>query len=257
LTPKTHIVYAEIVAIHAREPNEIKRWCNHICPRLNNAQIRLVISRGVAPQHPPRADQVAKMLGVTFAERQALDLRTIGACDVDRKERARIAAESRRERDRERDERRRRKAGAKPRAKFLAESVAAEARRLGVSRQAIYKRRKSMAGKALDEKLSGPSTYIDPSKKDMGGGTCQPAALSRPRGVRGVTLLAVRNAERIMAAEAVRPTPHQIAASVANRGHHDWRGAIVRRAQQLTAAGIDPVEADDPNIVFPDGPEAA
>lgn len=70
--------------------------------------------------------------------------------------------------------------------------------------------------------------------------------------------MAIRNAQRIMEAEAARPTPHQIAASAANRGKLGWRAQVIANAQRLLEAGIDPCDdLDDPNIIRDDPPSAA
>ncbi|WP_431321656.1 hypothetical protein [Rhizobium sp. YTU87027] len=89
------------------------------------------------------ADAVAKMLFVTLAERNALSLKTIGACDTSSADRQKLARESKRNRDRKRQEQKRRLEGRVPRASYQAASTdhlrpwEAE----GVSRRTWYRRR--------------------------------------------------------------------------------------------------------------------
>ena len=85
------------------------------------------------------ADAIAKGLMITFAERQALGLKTIGACDISKRERKKAVKEVRLERQTDR----RRRSGVKPRAQFEADSVAALARERGVNRCQIYRWRKA------------------------------------------------------------------------------------------------------------------
>jgi hypothetical protein len=67
-----------------------------------------------------RADTLAKFLNVTYAERAEHGLRTIGACDMPKKERTKLRRERYRERERElgrlRQAKRRQANGAKPQA---------------------------------------------------------------------------------------------------------------------------------------------
>jgi hypothetical protein len=92
-----------------------------------------------ATEHPLRwrADRLAVLLGVTAAERDELDLRTIGACDQTREERAAIM----RERKRARDRTRRRTKGAKLRAEYERWSITSRKPWIahGMSRAAWYR----------------------------------------------------------------------------------------------------------------------
>jgi hypothetical protein len=76
------------------------------------------------------ADNMARFLGVTYAQRQALHLTTIGSVDV--KKRARKVLRQRK--DRLYRERKRRASGVLARTEYEANSVAAKARAGGVSR---------------------------------------------------------------------------------------------------------------------------
>jgi hypothetical protein len=84
-----------------------------------------------------KADPLAKALRVTFVERSLLDLRTIGACDKSKEERA----QDRRRKDAEYQAEKRRAAGAKPRD----QSNVAQAKALGMSLSTFKRRLKAEA----------------------------------------------------------------------------------------------------------------
>jgi hypothetical protein len=96
--------------------------------------------------HLPKADPLAKFLGVTFAQRQALGLQTIGSVDV--KKRAR--KELRKRRDRKNKEKLRRARGMRPQSQSLTRTKPWE--KDGVSRRTWERRR----NKARDATLSTP-----------------------------------------------------------------------------------------------------
>lgn len=106
------------------------------------------------------ADEAARRLWVGLEERDDLRLRTIGASDCSKAKRAEYAKDRRRERDRLRIEGKRRAKGSVPRAEYLANSTAAEARRLGVSVSTLRRQRKR-AAQACDAGVS--SHCIDPT----------------------------------------------------------------------------------------------
>ncbi|OWV88424.1 hypothetical protein ATY75_19825 [Rhizobium sp. N122] len=90
------------------------------------------------------ADALGHALNVSYAERCALDIRTIGAFDVPKGKRAKLQKEKRRQRDRSRKEEQRRAAGALPRADYLAHSFS-QARpweAFGISRRTWERRGK-------------------------------------------------------------------------------------------------------------------
>ncbi|MCZ8158638.1 MAG: hypothetical protein O9256_01940 [Rhizobiaceae bacterium] len=94
-----------------------------------------------AIDHPAfeKADVVAKRLGVTFAERQSLGLKTIGCRDLNKRQR-KAAVKAAKVASRKAQ---RRAAGVKSREEYVANSVTALARSWGVSRQTIYDWRKA------------------------------------------------------------------------------------------------------------------
>jgi hypothetical protein len=90
--------------------------------------------------HCWRADTVAKYLGITYQQRQALGLTTIGSIDVGKRARKVL----RKRADRLYQERRRRAQGARPQSESL--SVTQPWRKLGMSRAAWYRRNKARSG---------------------------------------------------------------------------------------------------------------
>ena len=97
-------------------PRRMGRWLDRWCPWLDDASHEHMLSDALTVQLRYRADKLAWKLRVTAAEREELKLRTIGAIDQTKAERAAIA----KAKHRERDIARRRAKGVKPRAEYLA-----------------------------------------------------------------------------------------------------------------------------------------
>jgi hypothetical protein len=114
---------------------------------LTVAQAEDIIEEAGRIRKRVKADDLARWLGVTYAEREKLKLTRIGACDIGK--RARIIL--RRRKHRLRQERRRRENGAKPRSEYLAQSLSRirpwEAR--GLSRRQWYRVRRQQARSAV------------------------------------------------------------------------------------------------------------
>jgi len=108
------------------------------------------------------ADNLARFLGVTYAQRQALRLTTIGSVNV--KKRAR--KELRKRRDRMAKKRKRRASGALSRAEYEANSTAAKARAEGVSRMTIYRRKRAAEQSKNRPDVTGVSAAIFLSSED-------------------------------------------------------------------------------------------
>jgi len=97
-----------------------------------------------AEEHTPiaKADDVAAMLGLEYADRQRLHICTIGAVDMTKRRRAIERKVRKQEKDRINAAIKRRKDGAISREEYLAESLA-RARpweRLGISRRTYYRK---------------------------------------------------------------------------------------------------------------------
>jgi hypothetical protein len=102
-------------------------------------------------------ERLAAILGLEYADRQQLAIRTIGSIDKTKLERELLAKERRREKDRIRKAIKRRARGAISRAEYLAESMshARPWERDGISRRTWERRRNQVA----TERDAGPSTH--------------------------------------------------------------------------------------------------
>ena len=117
-----------LVAQHLRELGDglewrLAVWCNKWAPDLSTADIRRIAERVLARPRRFSAQSMADLLGLTLAERTALEITTIGATDVSSDERAQQQAAKKRERNRKYAERKRRAKGAVPRAEYLDNSL--------------------------------------------------------------------------------------------------------------------------------------
>jgi hypothetical protein len=117
----------------------IVAWSNRWLPFVAELVVLRAVKRAVEDLRIWRADSAANQLRITMAERQAAAIMTMGAIDADRDERERLrkrrhaeAQRARRAAERDPD--------ARTRYAYEASSVAAECRRLGVSRSTYYRR---------------------------------------------------------------------------------------------------------------------
>ena len=164
-------------------------WASERKRALPGELLRSVVGQAFAFPAPARADPLAVRLRLRDQERLALGLRTIGACDADRTERARRAKERKRLRERERSAAKRRAAGAVPRGRWLAGSLARTQPWLGegVSKETWYRRRRARAGGTgpLPEVGTGPlphdGTSVSPYNSSTGEQIPVPAPRLRPR----------------------------------------------------------------------------
>jgi hypothetical protein len=88
-------------------------------PNLTDAEASDIIEKASAIRGHLSADNLARFLGVTYAQRQTLALKTIGSVNVKRRDRKVI----RRVRDKVKREQKRRAAGVRPRDEYLASSL--------------------------------------------------------------------------------------------------------------------------------------
>jgi hypothetical protein len=113
------------------------------------------------------ADNLAKFLGVTYAQRQALRITTIGSIDVKKRARKKL----RKREDRLAAERKRRERGMRPQPESL--SATQPWKELGMSRR-TWERRRNMARDASDATLSaarylkGADRLASPEGKQAG-----------------------------------------------------------------------------------------
>jgi len=135
--------------------------------------------------HIGKADEVAEWFGVTYAERSAWGLTTIGAIDANKRERAKRRKARKLERDRARAAWKRAERGAVTRTAYLAKALTATRPWLaeGISRRTWERRRRKAVASPSPTNLS-----------EGGGGTCDteagPPQAGPPQGVadgRGTT----------------------------------------------------------------------
>jgi hypothetical protein len=136
------------------------------CRDLSDEDALTILEEARDYQRHMKADALANWLGCTWADRCALRLTRIGACDKTPEQRKALAKERR---EQCRRARRRRE----PRAKWLAKTVAAEARRKGVSRMTIYRRRKRK--QQMLQCVKGDVTGVAPAEE-----RASPSARARP-----------------------------------------------------------------------------
>jgi hypothetical protein len=141
--------------------------------KITEAEASAVTEEASITREHLTADSLAQFLGVTYAQRQALRLTTIGSVNV--KKRAR--KELRKRHDRLAKERKRRVCGAQPRAEYEANSMAANARAAGVSRMTFYRRIRAAEQAKNSLNVTGVSAAIFLSSED---GPVTPAGVKGP-----------------------------------------------------------------------------
>jgi hypothetical protein len=146
-------------------------WCRMWAPWAAEADLLPIVSSAATRRRMMTADGCAGLLCVTMAERTALKLKTIGACDLPKATRKKLVKDRKRERDRKRQEERRRQAGRKDRASYVSESLSTSKpwQALGMSRRTWYRK-------------GCPAVGTSPSRIDIEGkgDTPVPQVQSRP-----------------------------------------------------------------------------
>lgn len=194
-------------AIHRREPLAVVRayvagWTRQWLPLVDAAEVDEAIDYAVANPRRWRADTAAAMLRLTMAERTAANVVTIGATDLSKEERARLAKERHAERQRKARAEARRAGVTLPREKYETGSIAAECRRLNISRSTFYRRQRAETASE-----DGPRHRCRaPHKKSsiIAHGTCVTPALSNAPN------LGERQEARPARAATDSPTPQRI-----------------------------------------------
>ncbi len=141
-------------------------WCERYAPQFVPRQIESVAR---AAMHSPlpfmdKADPVAERFCLTYAERTAWGITTVGAIDADKRERARLGKMRKRKRQRQSKAAIRRAQGVLPRAEYLAQSLSRKKPWLeaGVSRATWYRRRD-----AADETSPSPPNIYEGSDRPV------------------------------------------------------------------------------------------
>lgn len=127
----THLAQCPIAPKRIRES-----WLKRATPWMSAEERERLLARKTLKFS---ADKLAWRLGVTYALRKDLDLRSIGACDVSKAERVLL----RKVKDRLRKQEKRRAEGAKPQAESASRTKPWEAE--GISKATYYRRRRSAA----------------------------------------------------------------------------------------------------------------
>jgi hypothetical protein len=164
--------FAFLIAHHIGEPSRIRAYLAEAAPWYGEDEVDKLIKRVATKRLRWRSDTLAskKWLNVSYAERQELGLRTIGAYDMPKKERDKLRRQRYRERQRQNDrayqERRRRAEGAKPRAQYEAESLSRTKPWLaaGVSRATWYRNRETSASIPYTVYKRNRRTCVTPRK---------------------------------------------------------------------------------------------
>lgn len=138
--------YATFAAHHLMDPNDIARWLDIATPELRQSARDAIIRETVEDPRRWTANQAAHWLGLTYAERETLNIRTIRAIDKTKAEILAINEGAKRDRDRDSAEARRRRAGAVARGEYLkqATSTGAIASQVGVSARTLQLRRREI-----------------------------------------------------------------------------------------------------------------
>ncbi|RXT21160.1 hypothetical protein B5P46_23475 [Rhizobium leguminosarum] len=123
------LIYVEVIAglalVEFKEEfvEVVLGWAARWLPWAGKADIEEVIYERTKLRFSDlSADALGHALHLSYAERSALDIRTIGAFDVPKRKRAKLQKEKRQQRDRARKEEQHRAAGALSRADYLANS---------------------------------------------------------------------------------------------------------------------------------------
>ncbi|WIJ26614.1 hypothetical protein [Devosia sp. RR2S18] len=124
-------------------PQDLHQWARRWMPWAMTSELDQIIGQEGWRRYMIGADAIADMLMVSAVERQALELRTIGAYDVPKEVRLAAAKIAKQERDRERQSARRRAEGRVDRQAYLESSLSARKpwEALGISRRTYERRR--------------------------------------------------------------------------------------------------------------------
>lgn len=152
---------------------DLTQWCRAWAPwALVRAEelLQPAIEEAAGRRRMLTADAAAALLGVSYAERAALHLNTIGATDVDEAARRRLARQRKRERDRQRQQRQRRDDGASDRSASISKLKPWTA--AGISRATWYRRAR--------ETVSSQVVYTGTGDETVSSGEPDRSLRSRP-----------------------------------------------------------------------------
>lgn len=179
--------------------DRLEVWAQTHAPAARKSQLQEATSGAIGRPFLDKADPLARRIGLTYASRQRLRIRTIGSCDVDKRARAQLAKLRKRKRERARSAAKRRAAGAATRQEFLATNCLSRTQpwlAAGTSRRTWYRRQTTFGTGPLpvgtgplpspDDAIgTGPSPHISLTARQT---TCAnavtPAAPARRTGNR-------------------------------------------------------------------------
>lgn len=129
--------------------DRLNLWCERWAPEVSIVLRRNVAREVVRQPRLDQADECAARLRLSYAERTRLRITTIGAYDVDKRERLRRRKERKRTRDRERAARKRAAGSGMLRDEYLSKSLSATQpwKAMGISRR-TWERRRRHTGQA-------------------------------------------------------------------------------------------------------------
>jgi hypothetical protein len=145
--PRDRRMYLEAAAHHLKPKNgdlafALENWALRVGGKPLPGEIEHIVRKVAAKPRRFKADTLGSILNVSYAERCAARLTTIGCYDVPKAERTK----RRRQRDRERKQLRRRKNGAISRMQYLANAISRKKPWSveGISRRTWYRRRNQL-----------------------------------------------------------------------------------------------------------------
>ncbi|MCL7999433.1 hypothetical protein M8994_14380 [Brucella sp. 21LCYQ03] len=145
-TDDMNLVAGYLLAV-AGSLGEIDGWCRRWMPWFDDVEFiekahRLADRLRLNQRGPVvlKADNVAKLIHLTDAERRSLGVRTIGACDVDTATRKRAATAEKKQRDKDRQTALRKAAGCRSKAESATALKPWES--AGISRASYYRKRR-------------------------------------------------------------------------------------------------------------------
>jgi hypothetical protein len=127
--------------------DRLKLWCERWAPQAPIFQCRDAAREALRRLRIDTADDCAAQLRLSYEERTRLGITTIGSFDVNKRERAKLRRQRKRNLDRDRQARKRAQRGALPRAEYLARSLSRTKpwKPSGIKRRTWERRRRANA----------------------------------------------------------------------------------------------------------------
>lgn len=182
---ETCLDYIKAAALSLSD-QDMADWCRKWAPWVKDHELAAITSIASTRRRMMTADGAAGLIRLTWADRTRLGIRTIGACDVPKDERMKLAKERKRERDRNRKAEARKANGVKDRASYEAQSLSTLKpwKDLGMSRAKWYRTRETSPSRI--EVIGNGDTPVsrrngDTLVQSFGGLPPTPPPVSKPR----------------------------------------------------------------------------